>query len=113
MILVILLPFLVVGLTLADNVKELYIRRAKMVWCRSAWAAQRGWPRCQSWASKLPDGRSLATDSAKLLEATKHFIQQWALGLLVVSVAIGSGILHLALSILDCFLYFPGPSRAR
>jgi hypothetical protein len=54
----------------------------------------------------------LATDSAKLLEATKRFIEPLGAGLLVISVAIGSGILHLALSIFIAFFFSGTVSRS-
>lgn len=106
MILIILLPFLVVGLTLADNVKEL--TSAAQAWLG---AGQHGPP---GWLAKVPvvgqqateRWQVLATDSAKLLEVTKRFIEPLGAGLLVVSVAIGSGILHLALSIFIAFFFF-------
>jgi len=106
MILIILLPFLVVGLTLADNVKEL--TSAAQAWLG---ADNHGPP---GWLAKVPvvgqqateRWQVLANDSAKLLEVTKRFIEPLGAGLLVVSVAIGSGILHLALSIFIAFFFF-------
>jgi predicted PurR-regulated permease PerM len=106
MVLIILLPFLVVGLTLADNVKEL--NSAVQAWLG---AGQQGPP---GWLAKVPvvgelateRWQVLATDSAKLLEVANRFIEPLGAGLVVVSVAIGSGILHLALSILVAFFFF-------
>ena len=48
----------------------------------------------------------LATDSAKLLEATKRFIEPVASLLLIASVAIGRGLFQLALSIFIAFFLF-------
>jgi predicted PurR-regulated permease PerM len=106
MILVILLPFLVVGVTLADNVKEL--TSAGQKWLEA------GPPAPPAWLAKLPAvgqqaterWQTLATDSAKLLEAAKRFIEPVGAGLLIVSVAIGNGLLHLALSIFIAFFLF-------
>jgi predicted PurR-regulated permease PerM len=106
MILVILLPVLVVGLTLADNVKEL--TSAARTWVDA------GPPAAPAWFAKVPvvghqameRWQSLATDSAKLLEATKRFIEPVGSWLLVASVAIGGGLLQLALSIFIAFFLF-------
>ena len=48
----------------------------------------------------------LATDSAKLLEATKRFIEPVASLLLIAGVAIGRGLFQLALSIFIAFFLF-------
>ena len=50
--------------------------------------------------------QDLASDSAKLSETTKRFIEPLGTGLLAVSVAIGTGLLHLALSIFIAFFFF-------
>src|ERR1041384_207943 len=106
MILVILLPFLVVGVTLADNVKELTSAAQKWI--------DAGPPAPPAWLAKVPGvGRqateywqSLATDSAKLLETTKRFIEPVSASLLKAGLAIGSGLLELALSIFIAFFLF-------
>jgi predicted PurR-regulated permease PerM len=106
MILIMLLPVLVVGVTLADNVKELTVAGQK-------WFAA-GSPAPPAWLEKLPAvghqaaerWQSLATDSAKLLEATKRFIEPIGTGLWIAGVAIGSGLLQLALSIFIAFFLF-------
>ena len=106
MILVMLLPFLVVGMTLADNVKELSSAGQK-------WLAA-GPPAPPAWLAKVPavgqqatdHWQALATDSAKLLEITKRFIEPVGSWLLLASVAIGSGLLQLALSIFIAFFLF-------
>src|SRR5437764_5681490 len=106
MILVIQLPFIVVGMTLADNVKEL--TSAAQTWVDT------GPPAPPTWLVKLPlvgvqateRWQTLATDSSKLLEATKCFIEPVASWLLIAGAAIGSGLLQLALSILIAFFLF-------
>jgi len=106
MILIILLPFLVVGLTLADNVKEL--TSATQTWLGA------GSHEPPAWLAKVPivgqqameRWQVLATDSAKLLEATKRFIEPVASLLLIASVAIGRGLFQLALSIFIAFFLF-------
>jgi predicted PurR-regulated permease PerM len=106
MILVMLLPFLVVGVTLADNVKELTTNAR--TWLDA------GPPAPPAWLAKVPavgqqiteHWQSLAADSAKLLEATKRFIEPVGSWLLIAGLAIGSGLLQLALSIFIAFFLF-------
>jgi predicted PurR-regulated permease PerM len=106
MILVMLLPFLVVGVTLADNVKEL--TASARTWIDA------GPPAPPAWLAKVPAvgqqaterWQALATDSAKLLEATKRFIEPVGSWLLTASVAIGSGLFQLAMSIFIAFFLF-------
>lgn len=106
MILVMLLPFLVVGMALADNVKEFTF--AARTWLDA------GPPAPPDWLAKVPvvgqqaaeRWQILATDSAKLLEVTKRFIEPVGTWLLIAGVAIGSGLLQLALSILIAFFLF-------
>jgi len=106
MILVMLLPFLIVGATLADNVKEL--TSSARTWIDA------GPPAPPAWLAKVPAvgqqaterWQVLATDSAKLLEATKRFIEPVASLLLIASVAIGRGLFQLALSIFIAFFLF-------
>jgi predicted PurR-regulated permease PerM len=112
MICVILLPFVIVGANLGDNVKELT-------------AATRRWmdagpPAPPEWLAKVPGiGRqaaeswqSLAADSSKLLEAAKRFIEPVSGWLLNVGLALGRGLLELALSILIAFFLFRDGGRA-
>src|SRR5437762_23057 len=106
MILIIQLPFIVVGMTLADNVKEL--TAAARTWLDA------GPPAPPGWLVKLPvvgqqageRWQVLAADSSKLLEATKRFIEPVASWLLGAGVAIGGGLLQLALSIFISFFLF-------
>jgi len=106
MIVVMLLPFVIIGATLADNVEEL-TSSAK------AWLAD-GPPRAPAWVAKIPAvgqqiaerWQVLATDHAKLLEATKRFIEPVGSILLLASVAVGGGLVQLALSIFIAFFLF-------
>jgi len=106
MVCVILLPFVIVGVTVGDNVKDLT-------------AAARRWmdagpPAPPEWLAKLPGigqkaadyWKSLAADSSKLLEACKRFIEPVSGFLLFVGLAVGRGLLELALSILIAFFLF-------
>jgi predicted PurR-regulated permease PerM len=106
MILVMLLPFLVVGMTLADNVQEL--TAAAQTWLG---AGPHGPP---DWLAKVPlvgpqaaeRWQLLALDHSKLIEVTKRFIEPVGTWLLVGGMAIGSGLLQLALSIFIAFFLF-------
>lgn len=106
MILVIQLPFLVIGMTLADSVKELTTAGQKWI--------EAGPPGPPAWLEKLPAvghraterWQTLATDSGKLMEATRRFIAPVGSGLVVAGLAIGSGLLQLALSIFIAFFFF-------
>jgi predicted PurR-regulated permease PerM len=106
MILVMLLPFVVIGMTLADNVKELTTSARTLIDAEShapsAWLTNVpvvGQQATERW-------QILATDSTKLLEMAKRIIEPVGSWLLVVSVAIGSGLLQLALSIFIAFFLF-------
>lgn len=106
MILVMLLPFLIVGASLADNVQELTASAKSWV--------QAGPPAAPAWLAKVPvvgqqateRWQSLTTDNAKLLEAAKRFIEPVGSLLLIASVAIGGGLVQLALSIFIAFFLF-------
>jgi len=103
MICVILLPFVIVGATLADNVKELT-------------AATRRWldagpPEPPAWLAKVPiigssiieEWQALAGDSARLIEEAKRFIEPVSSWALKAGLVLGRGLLELALSILVTF----------
>jgi len=113
MILVVLLPFGIVGLTLADNVSEL--KTAAQRWIEA------GPPAPPAWLAKLPlvgqsateSWTNLAADSAKLLEQAKRFIEPVGAWLLKAGLKLGIGLLQLGLSILiTFFLLRNGPSVA-
>lgn len=111
MICVILLPFVIVGTTLGENVRELT-------------AAVRGWidagpPAPPEWLAKIPGiGRQateywqrLAADSSMLLEAGKRFIEPLTGWLLSAGFGLGRGLFELALSILIAFFIFRDGGR--
>lgn len=106
MILIMLLPFVVVGGALADNIKEFISAAGTYVD-----AGPRAPP---AWLAKIPvvgqqaveRWQDLATDNTKLLAAAKHFIEVVGSVLLIAGVAIGSGLLQLALSIFIAFFLF-------
>src|SRR5262245_20075353 len=113
MILVVLLPFGVVGLTLADNVTEL--KTAVQRWLDA------GPPAPPAWLAKVPlvgqdadeTWRNLAADSTKLLQEAKRFVEPVGSWLLRAGLKLGVGLFDLALSILvTFFLLRNGPSVA-
>jgi len=106
MILIILLPFAIVGLTLADSVTALT-------------TAVRGWieagpPAPPKWLDKVPvvgakaleTWQSLASDTGKLLEKSKEWIQPVSAWLLKGGLSLGRGLVELALSVLISFFLF-------
>ena len=113
MVLVVLLPFVMVGLTLADNVNEL--KGAAQRWMDA------GPPEPPGWLAKLPavgpaaaaKWQALAADSAKLLQEAKRFVEPVGAWLLMAGLKLGGGLLQLALSILiTFFLLRHGPNVA-
>ncbi len=106
MISVILLPFVIIGWTLGDNVKELTV--ATQRWIDAGPSA------APNWLAKLPGvgpkaaeyWHSLATDSSKLMETAKPFFERMSGVLLQGGVALGRGLIELALSILIAFFLF-------
>jgi len=103
MICVILLPFVVVGATLGQNVNEL--TTATRRWLDA------GLPAPPSWLAKVPavgpliteQWQSLAGDSTRLLEAAKRLIEPASTLALKAGLKLGSGLVELTLSILITF----------
>jgi predicted PurR-regulated permease PerM len=108
----ILLPFVIIGAISADNVKEL--KRATRHWVEA------GPPAPPEWLVKVPgvgqqaaeNWRSLAADSSKLFGTAKGFIEPVSGWLLTVGLALGRGLLELALSILIAFFLFRDGGKA-
>lgn len=106
MILILLLPFVIMGVTLSDDVRDFTSSARKWI--------EAGPPSPPGWLARVPvvgeqareRWQTLATDSAKLLETTKRFIEPVGGWLVAASVAIGGGLLHLALSIFIAFFLF-------
>jgi predicted PurR-regulated permease PerM len=106
MILIILIPFIVVGATLADHVSALTTAVRK--WIDS------GPPAPPEWLQKIPGvgtravayWQDLAADSAKFLAVVKRFVEPASHRLLGLGVVLGSGLIQLALSIFIAFFLF-------
>ncbi len=106
MVMIVLLPFVVIGATLAENVKEL--ATATRRWLDA------GLPAPPAWMDKVPVAgpaatdywRAMSQDSAKLLQELKGLIEPVSRGLLKVGLALGHGVLELTLSIFVAFFLF-------
>lgn len=106
MILIILLPFLIVGATLADNVKDLTVATKKMI--------EKGPPALPAWLVKVPGvgqqatdyWQSLATDTSKIWTEAQRLIEPASSLLLKGGLALGGGLIQLAFSIFIAFFLF-------
>lgn len=106
MILIMLLPFVIVGSTLADNVKDVTA-------AVKGWFAQ-GPPAPPGWLLKVPVvgqqvaefWRGAAEDSAKLWPYVQRLIEPMSRGLLGFGLVLGGGLVELALSVFITFFLF-------
>lgn len=112
MVLILLLPFVIVGLTLADNVTALTAAVHKWV--------DAGIPTAPEWLGKVPfvgtkamaSWQGLASDTGKMLEKSKDWIQPISAWLLKGGLTLGQGVLELALSIFIAFFLFRNGAAA-
>jgi predicted PurR-regulated permease PerM len=112
MILIVLVPFVVLGVTLADNVKALTTAVQKL--------ADAGPPAPPQWLAKVPlvgakateAWQGVANDTGTLLEKTKDWIQPASTWLLKGGLKLGQGLLELALSVLIAFVLFRNGASA-
>ena len=106
MILIVLLPFLIIGATLADNVKDLTAATRH-------WIAQ-GPPAPPAWLQRVPGigpqateyWHSLASDTAKLWTEAQPLIEKVSGLALIFGLMLGRGVIELALSIFVAFFLF-------
>lgn len=114
MILIVLLPFFIVVMTLADNIQEL--TSATRSWIEA------GPPAPPEWLAKIPVvgqkavdyWQSMAADTAKLWTQAQRLIEPASSWLLRGGLALGGGLLQLAFSIFIAFFLFrDGVSAAR
>jgi predicted PurR-regulated permease PerM len=106
MLLILLLPFLIVGMTLADNVKDLTV--AVRHWIAA------GPPAPPAWLAKVPVvgaqatayWQTLAHDTAKLWTEAQRFIEPVSSWLLKAGLALGGGLIEMGLSIFITFFLF-------
>lgn len=112
LMLVILLPFVVVGTAMADHVGQLTIAVRKVI--------DAGPPPPPQWLAKLPVlgtrateyWQALAADSAKLFAFIRRFIQPASAWLLTAGLAMGGGLVRLAFSIFIAFFLFRDGTKA-
>ncbi len=105
MILVVLLPFAIIGLTLAQNVHDL--STATRRWLEA------GPPEPPAWLGKVPvvgekavgQWQRLAEDSSGALQDAKKYIDPASVWLLKAGLSLGSGSLQLALSVILTFFF--------
>jgi predicted PurR-regulated permease PerM len=106
MVLIVLLPFLIVGTTLGQNVHELTAAVKR-------WIAE-GPPEPPAWLARIPvvglsvtqQWQEIAADSGKLWAEAQRWIEPASSWLLKAGLALGSGLFELALSIFVAFFLF-------
>jgi len=106
MILIILMPFLVVGVTLADNIQDLTAATKRII--------QEGPPAPPAWLAKVPGvgqqatdyWQSLSADTSKIWTEAQRLIEPASSWLLKGGIALGGGLIQLALSIFIAFFLF-------
>lgn len=112
MIAVVVLPFVILGASLADNVKG--VSTAVRQWLEAG-------PPAPAWLAKIPLVGTDATDawnvfaedSQSLVEAVKPLLETASGWMITITVAIGAGVIELGLSILiSFFLYRSGSDLA-
>jgi predicted PurR-regulated permease PerM len=106
MVLIVLLPFVVIGMSLADNVRDFTVAARHWI--------DEGPPAPPEWLGKVPiigqnaveKWQSLAQDTSQLWAASKKWIEPVSAGLLRVALGAGRGLVELALSIFIAFFLF-------
>jgi predicted PurR-regulated permease PerM len=102
----ILLPFTLIGLTLADQAKELMIAAGK--WIDS------GPPVAPEWLHRVPvvgnrlveRWQTAAADSEKFLLVLRRLIEPATTRLVALGLVMGRGLIQVALSLFICFFFF-------
>jgi len=106
MIVIILLPFVIVGVTLADNVQQLTDAGKRWI--------ENGLPAAPEWLARVPVvgqrateyWQSMATDTSKLWSEAQGSIETVSRWLLKGGIVLGGGLMQLALSIFIAFFLF-------
>jgi len=106
MIVIVLVPFVIVGLTLADNVQQLTVATKNWI--------QNGPPAPPDWLARVPVvgaraaeyWQGLMEDTSRIWTEAQRFIEPVTAWLLTRSLALGGGLLQLALSIFVAFFLF-------
>jgi predicted PurR-regulated permease PerM len=108
MLIILVVPFVIVGTTLADNIDILTKAARRLI--------EEGPPAPPAWLAKVPlvganatqYWQSLAQDSAKLWEEAQKLIEPLSKTLLKAGGVLASGLLQIALSIFIAFFLFRG-----
>jgi predicted PurR-regulated permease PerM len=106
MIIIFLLPFVIIGISLADNVRELGAAIQR-------WAGS-GPPAPPEWLARLPVigaraaeyWSAMASDTGRLLAKLRELIKPFSGVLLKGGVMLGAGVFELTLSVLIAFFFF-------
>jgi predicted PurR-regulated permease PerM len=106
MVLLLVLPLLLVGLSMADNVKDLTAATRRWV--------EAGPPEPPAWLAKVPlvgekgveYWQSLAADTAKVWTDAKRLIEPLSSGLLKLGLMAGGGLMELGMSVIIAFFLF-------
>jgi predicted PurR-regulated permease PerM len=106
MVLVILLPFVIVGMTLADNINQFTDATKRWI--------ENGPPTPPDWLAKMPVvgqqaaayWQSMAADTSKIWTEAQRFVEPAGAWLLKGGLALGGGLIQLALSIFIAFFLF-------
>jgi len=106
MVLVILMPFLIIGSSLVDNIRD-------FIGTLHGWL-EKGPPEPPAWLGKVPvvgqqaveRWQALAHDTAKLWAESRHLVELAGSWLLKAGLGLGRGLLGLALSIFIAFFLF-------
>ena len=106
MILVVLLPFVIVGMSLGDNIQDFTTTVKK--WSES------GPPPPPAWLDKIPlvghkateQWKTITADTAKLRAQAGELLERATPKLLKIALAVGAGLMQLALSIFIAFFLF-------
>lgn len=105
-IVVLLLPFIIIGASLADNVKDL--SGAIHTWASSGPSAPPKWLENLPWVGDRAADywTTMANDSGKLMEKLKQLIQPVSGALLAGGIVLGRGLFELTLSVFVAFFFF-------
>jgi predicted PurR-regulated permease PerM len=106
MVVTLLLPFVIIGISLADNVREL--SAAVQTWLAS------GPPKPPKWLASVPVvgeraveyWTTMASDTGKLLAKVRQLLQPLSGVLLRAGIILGAGVFELTLSLLIAFFFF-------
>lgn len=112
MILIVLVPVIIVGATLAENIQSFTAAARKWI--------ENGPPAPPEWLGKLPIvgktvvdyWHNMATDTSKIWGELRAVLEPLSAFLLKIAMGVGSGLLELAMSVFIAFFLFRGGGTA-